>query len=354
MLGILGQRANSGVPSRARRALALIGTSLSLIGIVVGCAGRMVARPPLLEELPQELPKELHEKFEVKEGGSQAVEPKTAPAVADEQVKPKSKSRRKARLQKADAIVPFSFPSRRPVVDPMRVGEKVVFDISWLGLSAGSFTLEVLPYKNMADRKVYHLRASVVSSDLVNMIYRFNDTLESFLDFDGLFSHRFHMILDESKQARDSLELYDSEKKQSYYWNRWNRKDADYIEDKKFVPIERFPQDGLSATYYMRTVPMPTGSTFMFPLVNESNNYEAHVTVIRRELLNTGTWLGKVPTVVVQPRTKRDGNWQNTGEILIWFTDDERRYPVRLEGKVKIGKVVLGLKDIQPGEDSGS
>ncbi len=51
---------------------------------------------------------------------------------------------------------------------------------------------------------------------------------------------------DESKQLRDSIELYDSEKKQSYWWNRWDRKEKGKSENKDFYPMDPFPQDSLS------------------------------------------------------------------------------------------------------------
>ena len=85
---------------------------------------------------------------------------------------------------------------------------------------------------------------------MFSLFYRLDDMVETFMDFDGLFSHRFHIALDESKQARDSLELYDSVKAQTFYWNKWNRRDAGYVETKEFDPIMPFPQDSLSALYF--------------------------------------------------------------------------------------------------------
>jgi hypothetical protein len=153
--------------------------------------------------------------------------------------------------------------------------------------------------------------------------------------------------LDETKQTRDSLELYDSEKQQTFYWNRWNRKEKGYVETKEFFPMPPFSQDSLSALYYLRSVPLPTGSVVSFPVVNEGKNWEAVVTVVRREMVDSP--MGKIQAIVLKPETKYQGVLQKKGDSFVWLTDDDRRVLVRLEAKVKIGTVTARLKALEPG-----
>jgi hypothetical protein len=56
--------------------------------------------------------------------------------------------------------------------------------------------------------------------------------------------------------------------------------------------------------------------------------------------------MGRVRAVVVKPETKFQGVLQKRGDSFIWFTDDDRRIPIRLEAKVKIGTVVGTLKKV--------
>ncbi|MEK6580643.1 MAG: DUF3108 domain-containing protein, partial [Bdellovibrionota bacterium] len=300
-----------------------------------GCAGGFLVKPDKAQPLPKELTDEMKEKFEIKDA------PLTGAALVSTSVVSKKKKRKKGPAE------PYVIPNRRPEVDPLQIGEKHVFNITYFGVSAGDFTMEVLPYKLIADRRVYHIRGTAISSNLFSVFYRLNDVVETFLDYEGLFSHRFHILLDESKQARDSVELFDSEKKQTFYWSRWNHKERGYSETKEFAPIQPFSQDSLSALLYLRTIPLPTGAVITFPVGAEGKAWEAVVTVLRRETVDSPN--GPIQAVVLKPETRYQGILKKQGDSFLWLTDDSNRYVLRLEAKVKIGTVIAKLSSIQAG-----
>lgn len=334
--------------------LILLAFSAAWVG---GCAGGSLKKVGGDGKLPEELPKEFQEKFEIRDAqlgaptaqdslsDSGKMEPKNR---SDKKKKSKTRRERGAKKVKESPEEPaFVFPNRRPEKDPIWMNEKLVYEITYFGMGAGDFTLEVLPYKVINNRKVYHVRGTAVTSKVFSLFYRLNDVVESFFDFEGFFSHRFHLVLDESKQTRDSLELHDSEKGQTFYWNRWNRPSTGYIETKDFFPMPPFCQDGISALYYLRVVPFPSEGVITVPVVSEGKTWDAEVSVVRREILNTP--MGRVQTVVLKPETKYQGVLQKKGDSFLWLTDDERRIPVRLEAKVKVGSVVASLKEIENG-----
>ena len=37
------------------------------------------------------------------------------------------------------------------------------------------------------------------------------------------------------------------------------------------------------------------------------------------------------------------------GEVYFWFTDDDRKFPIKFESKIKIGKLVGYLKALEKG-----
>jgi hypothetical protein len=319
-----------------------------------GCAGGSLSKISNDGTLPQELSKDYQQKFEVKEVDLAPVV--TSPQKIEQNTKkvPRKKkaaivpvSENKVLQEDQVPVTPFKYPVRRPEKDPTWLSEKQVFEITYFGVTAGDFTLDVLPFKMISNRKVYHIKGTAVSSKLFGLFYRLNDSVETFIDYDGIFPHRFHVLLDETKQTRDSLELYDAEKSRSFFWNRWNHKVKGYIEIKDFFPMQPFSQDSLSALYYLRTLPLPTGAVISFPVISEGKNWEAVITVLRREVLDTP--IGKVQTIVLKPETKYQGILQKRGDSFVWLTDDDRRYLIRLEAKVKIGAVVANLKKVEPG-----
>jgi hypothetical protein len=309
--------------------------------LLCGCAGKA----PSMVELPKELPKEYQAKFQEKfEVRDESALPPAAPAPAPPKKRAKRSRKAKASAREAE---PFAYPVRRPERDPMWVGEKLVYEVSYFGVVAGDFTVRVLPFKVMNNRKVYHIRGEAVSSRVFSLFYRLNDTVETFVDYDGLFSHRFRLILDESKQTRDALELYDSEKRETFYWNRWNHKDRGFEEKKETAEIEPFPQDSLSSLYYLRAVPLNVGETFTFPVISEGKGWEATISVLRRETIETP--MGKMNTIVVKPQTRFRGVLQQQNDSYMWVSDDAHRYVVRLEAKVRIGTVVAKLREFERG-----
>ncbi len=286
---------------------------------------------PVEKHTDETLPDELKNKFKI--GGSSAVEEQKKEVEKVAEVKKEIKKQ-------------FVIPNRRPVKDPIWVGEELAYEVTYFGVAAGHFTLKVLPHEIVNGRKVYHLQGNATTSKLFSMFYQMDDMVETFWDYVGLYSHRFHLSLNETKQKRDSIELNDSENKQTFYWNRWNHYKKGYIEIKEYKNIPQFPQDSLSALYYMRTIlPKRNGEKFSFPVVSEGKYWEGDVTVVRREMMRT--CLGRVSTIVVKPEAKYAGVLKKEGDSFIWFTDDDRRHVVRLEAKVKIGTVVAKLIEVK-------
>ncbi len=349
-----------------KRSKVLLATSLFLS---IGCAGNSLNKIDKNTELPKELSADVKEKFEVRDltqataqatPVAQTTKPSPIVTVLEAKLsraatEAKTKGSKKKKKEKPVAevmpspasVTPFTYPSRRPEKDPIWVGEKLTYQVTYLGIPAGTFTLEALPYKAVGDRKVYHIMAKAWNSAVFGLVYKLEDYVETFIDFEGFFSHRFHLHQDETKQVRDSQELYDSEKKQSYWWNRWDRKERGYSENKDFYSMDPFPQDTLSSLYYLRAVPLPPGGVVSFPVMSEGKPLTAYVTVVGREEVDTAA--GLLQTVKLKPEAATRGVLERKGDSYMWVTDDDRRFLVKIEAKVKIGYVVVELKKIELG-----
>ncbi len=317
----------------------LLGLSTFFLLILLSCASTSeLAKIVEQKNLPDEAPRRFRERFEVKDE-SLAVT-----------IKPELKKEKEKRKKKRKKEKPFEYPNRRKgKVNALWIGEKSVYELTYFGVAAGTFTLSVHPFKSINGRKVYSLHGRAESSRIFSLFYRIDDSVESFFDYLGLFSHRFQMVLDESKQTRRTLELYDHEKKETFYWNRWNHHRKGYIEEKIVKPTKSFVQDSLSALAYLRMhrIPKKKGFQVIFPVVSEGGTWDAVLTVVRREALRTS--IGRLNTVVLKVDTRFNGVLKKTGDNHIWLTDDERHILVRLDAKVKIGTVRALIKKLVKG-----
>ncbi len=304
-----------------------------------GCSSAELVPIKELSDLPDEAPSEFQEKFRVSEALQK--EDREAEGHASSSVAIHKKVKSKAE---------FSYPNRREgMVDAFFPGERAEYELTYFGVAAGAFTVSVPAYKTINHRKVYSLLGRAQSSKVFSLFYKVDDSVESYFDYEGLFSHRFEMVLDESKQTRRTLELYDSEKKQTFYWNRWNHYKKGYIEEKQVFPTEAFTQDSLSGIFFMRmrSHSLEVGSKFSVPIVSEGKAWEAQCTLVRKEIMRTA--IGRLPTLVFKVETKFNGVLQSTGDNFIWLSDDDRRILLRLDAKVKIGTVRALITEYVPG-----
>jgi hypothetical protein len=322
---------------------------LSLLLLLSACAS---APPPTSEDLPDEkdfgVPTELADKFSVKGDGPIAPAvpaPEPAPEKAKKGKKGKksvSKAEKKAEPKKKE-----SWPNRWSMTPFLHPGERYRFDITYFGATAGELVLEILTPKVVADRSVYHIRGTARTTSVFSLFYRMNDVAESFMDSEGLFSHKFTLKLDESLQQRDLLELYDQRKHTVHYWSKLDHKKKGKKLDQFEIKTGPFAQDGLSAFMYLRTLPLKIGDVYEFPVVNNGKLRTVRVAVVRKE--NLKTKIGEIPAIVVKPDVVLDGVLKSYGDSFVWLSDDPRRILLKIDAKIKVGSVIAYLREYSSG-----
>lgn len=320
-----------------------IGLAISVALGAAACGGRKVTDTKSVEIT---VPQDFMDEFDVKD----APEQRKAESAAELEKNSKKKKVKKAEKKKAEPPKPAAFviPNRRPPSEPIWVGERVVMDVKWLSTRAGEFSLETLPYKYVNDRKVYVFRGAAKTLDLFKLIYKADDWVESFVDYEGWFPYKFVLHGDESKHVRDHLELFDHQKKRQYVHIIDNRIKQNDIEEKKgYEELTPFSQDSLSALYYVRTFKLEPGTDVKFPMTSGGNQWDMEITVIEKEKIDTK--MGYMNAIKTKIYTYFKGNLQQSGDTFVWFTDDDRKFPVRFEAKVKIGWITGVAKQIDAG-----
>jgi len=87
--------------------------------------------------------------------------------------------------------------------------------------------------------------------------------------------------------------------------------------------------------YFVRSKDLKVGQTYTFPVLIKDAVQDVVLTAYRREMMKTEA-LGRVETIAL--RTSHG--------YLIWLTNDERRFPVRIEAETRSGKLVGTLKSV--------
>lgn len=333
----------------------------SVLVLLASCAGKGGNGSAVPTTKDFEVPQGLADQFDVKETISTPPAPPIAPPQpVAEAKKPEKKGKKdkkgkppaKAEAKAPEAPKGLTIPNRWTMTPFLQAGERTVFDITYFGATAGQLELYVLPSKVVANRLSYHFRAIATSTSVFSLFYRVNDVGESFMDTEGLFSHKYSLKLDESRQTRDVLELYDYAKKKAYYWSKWEVKDKEPKNENSEIPLESFTQDGLSAFFYVRTLPLEVGKTYEFPVVNNGKLRVVRVTAVGKEELNTR--IGTFPAIKLKPEVVLDGVLQNNGESYLWLSDDAQRRMLKVDAKIRVGSVIAYLREHSYGDQPKS
>lgn len=240
------------------------------------------------------------------------------------------------------------FNGRRPVVDPFRVGEEVVHDVNYFKVSAGELRMKVEPFSIVNNRKSYTFAIEIKTSPLFSRFYSVEDRVETFVDYEDLVPRVFQLHVKESDQVREAKMLFNTETDKATFWEKKVTKKDGEEEKKEEWEILPYTQNVYSAVFYMRNFKWDTGKEYSFRVANDKENLVFSGKAIRREVLQTK--LGPMKAIVIQPNIVLKGKFKPIGDNFIWLSDDDRRYILRIESKIKIGTLVSEVIAINPGK----
>jgi hypothetical protein len=105
-------------------------------------------------------------------------------------------------------------------------------------------------------------------------------------------------------------------------------------------------QDIASAFYFLRTQPLALGQSFEMLISDSGQVYHTPVRVTERKKLKTV--LGQVWTLRVEADVFGEGHLlRGKGKLAIWYTDDERRIPVKARINNELGSLDIKLKSVR-------
>lgn len=214
------------------------------------------------------------------------------------------------------------------------IPERLEFEITYTGISAGRAVQEVTKVGNEI-----HIVSTARSADWLKFFFPVDDRIESVL------------VKGSPPQYIGVPRLYHERIKEG--WTRF-QKDAVFdrqlltVNTKDFLkktettlPITKRTYDTLSSFFYFRTAALQVGTSTFIDIFDCKKLWNTEVQVLRRETIKTE--LGVFKTIVIKPLLKSDGIFARTGDMHIWLTDDDRRIPVLMKSKVKIGSITATL-----------
>jgi len=221
-----------------------------------------------------------------------------------------------------------------PLPVPFGVGERLEYDVKFGKLRVGSGSMEVADVQDVRGRSTWHTIFQVRGG---TFFYRVNDQYESWVDRHTGNSLRFKQDLNEGR--RDVERAYEIFPDRAVY--------QESGEDTTKASV-RNPLDDGSFLYFLRTIPLAVGETYVFERYFRPDRNPVTIKVLRKERI--GVPAGEFDAIVVQPVIKTSGIFSENGHAEIWLSDDENRIMLQMKSGLSFGSLNLYLKSYRPAQ----
>lgn len=242
------------------------------------------------------------------------------------------------------ALLLFAVRSHAGIAIPFGPGEKLTYEIHWTFVHAGNAVLEVMPDTEMNGVPARHFKATASTVPWVDKIYKVRDVLEAWTDMDVTHALRYKKDQNEGTYHKKVDLIFDKESNQS---KRYVRGDLKHTLDQ---PVEVF--DPMSVLYSFRKQILFKTMRFGANVTDGKKSVVGEAFVAGVE--NVETPMGTIAAFKVILDIKHlSGVFKKSknAELIVWFSADSRRIPVKVRSKVKVGHFTLELVDYQPPND---
>lgn len=214
-------------------------------------------------------------------------------------------------------------------------GETLDYNLTWLKVTGGTARMTMRPGGEKGE--LFHITSVAKSSPRFSRFFRVRDEIETTVTRKDFSTVRYVKKLDEDGDTIQEVTVVENG-----VATRTRKKVK-----KVSVPHPIF--DPISVIYYLRTVDLAAGKSHELTLIADGKIYVVHVRVVRRETIVTPA--GRFATVMVEPQMT-SGGVPRGERMFIWYSDDERRLPVRIRSEIKIGAVTATLRGVGSGAAS--
>ncbi|MBI4665050.1 MAG: DUF3108 domain-containing protein [Nitrospinae bacterium] len=221
---------------------------------------------------------------------------------------------------------------------PFDIGERLVYDVSWMGIKGGEAFLYIKNQLEMADSTVFAVNLIARSTGWLRTFYKVDDHSFSYFDAVNIRSLGVDIKISEGDYRKSKVIEFDHKRNVAIY-----KVDNDKPEE---YPAYHNSHDSFSALYAFRSMrdKIKIGESVMIPVFDDRKKYELEIKTLRKERITLDSG-AMIDTVVVEPQLKSEGIFQRRGSMTVWFSDDKVFAPVQVKSKIVIGAFYARLRE---------
>lgn len=220
---------------------------------------------------------------------------------------------------------------------PFQVGETLVYEMSWMGMKAGTSEIKISEITQLRGRITYHIEAIIKTSYFFSKIFKVDDHFHSYLDTELLMPLYYAEHIREGEFKIDRFTSFYPEK--------------GYAEYKGIqFPLPAEYQDPLTSLFAIRANMVPLGESLIVNTYSRRRHYPIKVTATEEAMIQVKA--GNFWSVLYMPVLTVQGRvfTEKENKIFVWIAKDPPYLPVLITSKVMIGSVKAELVEYKLGK----
>ncbi len=219
-----------------------------------------------------------------------------------------------------------------PVDQKFAEGETLDYNLTWLKVTGGTARMTIGPNGDN-----YRITSVAHSSPTFSRFFKVRDQIETTVAKSDFSTLRYVKRLDEDGDKIEEVTTIE---------------DGLATRKRRKVKITKVPRpvfDPISVIYLLRMRDLTIGKVHDFDLIADGKLYTVHARVVRKEKVETPA--GTFNCIRVEPQML-SGGVEREERLFVWYTDDERRLPVRIRTEIKVGAITASLRATAAGVSS--
>jgi hypothetical protein len=233
-------------------------------------------------------------------------------------------------------LIPGVLAGSNPIAaspNPYGVGEKLTYDLTWFGIHVGTGVLEVESREDYGDRDAFRVVSSAKSNKVLSVFFPVDDRVESTMDADEAYSYYIRVIQRHGARIVDKTIRFNHETRTATMVYKGKTRE---------FPIVNKAKDSLSSLYFFRTIKdLRIGDSVYIDVHESKKNWRLEVEILGREEITVP--MGTFNTLKTKAKVRYEGVLMDKGDVFVWVSDDNRKIPVLIKGKVSIGPFTASL-----------
>ncbi|MCL5670115.1 MAG: DUF3108 domain-containing protein [Acidobacteria bacterium] len=227
---------------------------------------------------------------------------------------------------------------------PFAPGETLDYDVSWSVFPAGKLTATLSKDKE-GPGDSYVITTTANSQGFVSLLYNVQDQFKSVFNPQTLCSVEISKKINEGRHHRLTKITFDRHRGMAIL-------DEQYLGGGNKPPkhdeheIPPCVQDIITAFYYVRSQPLHVGKKIKLAINDGSKTKIVVASVTGRKKIQTP--MGIHEAFRVEPSVFGNLYEKKKGKLVIWFSDDEYHFPLRIRATMKLGAITGTLTSVTP------